>query len=65
MPSEHEARRSCLASNHAWRREAGCLRQLAEGDHLLPHQRHRLLDEAAADRQADWWLEGVVRKTRP
>jgi hypothetical protein len=65
MPSEYEVRCSCRACNHAWRREAACLRQLAEGKHLLPHQRRWLLNEAGtADRQADWWHEGAVRKTR-
>ena len=55
------ARRSCLASNAAWRRLAMNLRCHATQAHLAADVREALLHEAkAADRQADWWLEGAL-----
>lgn len=53
----------CLASARAWRAEAACLRQMAAGTaHLTDAQRATLLREAdAADRQADWWLDGAAQ----
>ena len=56
-----DAARSCLASNAAWRREAALLRQHTTLPHLDPDARQTLLREAeAADRQADWWLNGAI-----
>jgi hypothetical protein len=55
------ARRSCLNSNNAWRREATNLRKHAAMTHLTDDQRMALQREAeAADRQADWWLSGAI-----
>ncbi len=54
-------RSSCLASCHAWRRQAAILRQHAVGDRLALDSRHALRREAeAADRQAEWWLQGAI-----
>jgi len=61
MGYTHPARHSCLASNHAWRREANALRNHARAQHLTDIQRAQLLREAeAADRQADWWLTAAI-----
>jgi hypothetical protein len=55
------ARQSCLASNAAWRRQAGHLRQHAAIPHLTEQQRLSLLREAeAADHQAEMWLAGAI-----
>jgi hypothetical protein len=51
----------CLASVHAWRREAAMIRELAERGHLPETNRQCLLREAdAADRQADSWLDAAI-----
>ncbi len=55
------ARRSCLANNAAWRRQATNLRCHAAQAHLAADVRDALhLEAEAADRQADWWLEGAI-----
>ena len=55
------ARRSCLARNHEWRRQAGVLRDHARGSHLSEPQRDQLRREAeAADRMADEWLIAAI-----
>ncbi len=55
------ARRSCLASNAAWRRQATILRRHAALAILSVEVRETLLRQAdAADRQADWWLQGAI-----
>ena len=64
MMAEMQSRRavdlSCLASARSWRQEAAHLRDLADRPHLTPAQRTAVLRQAeAAERQADWWLEGV------
>jgi hypothetical protein len=52
---------SCLASNNAWRRQAAYLREHATLRRLTNQQRDVLLREAAAaERQADMWLEGAI-----
>ena len=54
-------RLSCLASNHAWRRQATNLRKHAELTHLPAEACATLRREAeAADRQADMWLHGAI-----
>ena len=54
-------RRSCLASNAAWRREAQALRALSVRKALSEDSAARLRREAdAADAQADWWLEAAI-----
>ena len=61
MSDTDMARRSCLASNTAWRRQASHLREDATLPHLTERQRACLLREAvAADRQADWWLARAI-----
>ena len=61
MPDADIARRSCLASNAAWRRQASNLREHATVPHLTDQQRACLLREAeAANRQADMWLAGAI-----
>ena len=55
----------CLASVHAWRREATLIRELAERSHLAELRRQLLLREVdAADRQADSWLDAAKRTSR-
>jgi hypothetical protein len=56
-----QALRQCLASSAEWRREAAILREHAAMQHLRPGAKEQLLCEAqAADRQADWWLNGAI-----
>lgn len=60
MDAEAE-RHSCLASNHAWRRQATSLRRHAELSRLPSETRAALQREAeAAERQADMWLRGAI-----
>ena len=60
MSDERAARLSCLASNHAWRRQAVALLHHAGQSHLAEDVRATLQREAkAAGRQADIWLEGA------
>jgi hypothetical protein len=61
MRSARKNRRSCLASNAAWRREAAALRNMAINPRLTASARDSLLREAeAADRQADRWLNAAI-----
>ena len=61
MSDTRATRLSCLASNHAWRRQAAALRRHAEQSRLAGDVRAILRREAeAADRQADMWLEGAI-----
>ena len=61
MRPPHLVRQSCLASNAAWRREAGHLRELSVRRTLPAESAMRLRREAeAADAQADWWLSAAI-----
>jgi hypothetical protein len=61
MSDDQATRLSCLTSNHAWRRQATALRHHAERTHLADQVRATIRREAAAaDRQADMWLEGAI-----
>jgi hypothetical protein len=61
MSDERAARLSCLASNHAWRRQAAALLHHAGQPHLADDVRAILQREAeAAGRLADIWLEGTI-----
>jgi hypothetical protein len=61
MSDERAARLSCLASNHAWRRQAAALLHRAGKSHRAGDVRATLQREAeAAGRQADIWLEGAI-----
>jgi hypothetical protein len=61
MTDERAARLSCLASNHAWRRQAAALLHHAGQSHLADDVRATLQREAeAADRRADIWLESAI-----
>ena len=64
MMGEMQGRRavdlSCLSSARSWRQEAAHLRDHADRPHLTLSQRAVFLRQAeAAERQADWWLEGA------
>ena len=60
MQSRRAVDLSCLASARSWRQEAACLRDHADRPYLTSMQRAALLRQAeAAERQADWWLEGM------
>ena len=61
MTDERAARLSCLASNHAWRRQAAALLHHAGQSYLANDVRASLQREAeAADRRADIWLESAI-----
>jgi hypothetical protein len=61
MSTGRDEARACLASNAAWRRESAALRDQAAQLHLKPEVRLTLLRQAdAAERQADWWLNGAI-----
>lgn len=61
MSNSRATRLSCLASNHAWRRQAAVLRRHAGQSRLAGDVRPVLQREAeAADRQADMWLEAAI-----
>jgi len=52
----------CLASAHSWREHAEILRTHAQVSYLNEDWRQILEREAAADRQADMWLDAAAEE---
>ena len=60
MTCDRAAQLSCLESVRDWRLEAAHLREHAERPTLMSVQRNTFLRQAdAAERHAEWWLQGV------